>query len=172
MSRVAVVGVGVVGGFFAAQAFRAGNVLTLCVRTRFDELVVETGGQVIRASARVVTKPEEVDVVDFVILATKAHQTPSAAGWMERLCDPQTVVVIAQNGIDQVQRVRPYCPTGTIVPSVCTAVVSSLLPGTWFIASTDTSSSPRATPPGRFVTCSRDPVRRYASRLTLSPTNG
>lgn len=129
MSSVAVVGVGAVGGFFAAQAYRAGNDVTLCVRRPFDELIVESKGEVIRVTAEVATDPARVGPVDWVLLATKAHQTPSTAGWLERLCTPETVVVVVQNGIDPVERVRPFCPVATILPSVAYCGGELVAPG-------------------------------------------
>ncbi|MBQ6639985.1 MAG: NAD-binding protein, partial [Saccharopolyspora sp.] len=39
--RIAVIGAGAVGGVLAAAAHAAGNEVTVCVRTPFDELVIE-----------------------------------------------------------------------------------------------------------------------------------
>jgi 2-dehydropantoate 2-reductase len=114
---VAVVGVGSVGGFFASQAWRAGNRLTLCVRTSFPRLVVETG-EVLEVDAEVHTDPERVQPHDWVLLATKAHQTETAAPWLSRLCRAGTVVVVLQNGVEQVERVSPHSGDAEILPAV------------------------------------------------------
>ena len=129
MSTVAVVGVGAVGGFFAAQACRAGNDVTLCIRTPFNELVVESRGEIIRVRPRILVNQADAVPVDWVFLATKAHQTASAAGWLARLCTPETVLVVVQNGIDQVDRVRPFCPVGDILPSVAYCGGELIAPG-------------------------------------------
>jgi len=63
---------------------------------------------------------EEVDEarpVDWVLLATKAQQTPQAGLWLARLCRPGTVVVVLQNGVDQVARVAPLADGATVLPA-------------------------------------------------------
>jgi 2-dehydropantoate 2-reductase len=38
-----------------------------------------------------------------VILASKAYDSQSAAGWLARLAGPDTTVVVLQNGVDHVE---------------------------------------------------------------------
>ena len=67
----------------------------------------------------VLTDPAEVDgPVDVVMLAVKDTQNQSAAGWLSRLCDDRTVVCALQNGVEQVERVGPLCPSSEVVPAV------------------------------------------------------
>lgn len=80
MSSVVVVGVGAIGGVCAANLIGAGRDVVCCVRTRFDELVLEAEGQVRRFAPRVETDPARVAAARWVLLATKAHQTEAAAG--------------------------------------------------------------------------------------------
>jgi 2-dehydropantoate 2-reductase len=130
MSSVAVVGVGAMGGFFGAQAAAAGNDVTLCVRTPFPRLVVETRGQRLEVAGPIVTDPSQVEPVDWVLLATKAHQTYRTAGWLHALCGPSTTVVVLQNGVQHVERVAALCPPGTtILPSVVHCGAESPEPG-------------------------------------------
>ena len=44
-SRVAVIGAGAIGGFFAAKLQEAGHEVTLCVRTPIESLVLEQAGE-------------------------------------------------------------------------------------------------------------------------------
>jgi 2-dehydropantoate 2-reductase len=53
-----------------------------------------------------------------VLLCTKAHQTPSAAPWLARLCDSSTQVAVLQNGIGQGARTAPFANGATIVPTI------------------------------------------------------
>lgn len=115
---VAVVGAGSVGGFFGAQARLVGHELTLCVRTPFERLVVETGGKEMEVDAAVHTRPGEIGVYDWVFLAVKAHQTESAARWLEALCGPSTVVVVLQNGVEHRERVEPLVNDARVLPAV------------------------------------------------------
>jgi 2-dehydropantoate 2-reductase len=56
--------------------------------------------------------------VDWVLLATKAQQTPQAGPWLARLCLPGTVVVVLQNGVDHVERVAPLAVGATVLPAL------------------------------------------------------
>jgi 2-dehydropantoate 2-reductase len=128
-ASVAVVGAGSVGGFFAAQARLAGNQVTLCVRTGFDKLVVETGGEEIMVDATVHTNPSQVGVHDWVLLAVKAHQTAAAANWLEALCGPSTVVVVLQNGVEHRERVEPLAEGAEVLPAVVRYGGEAIEPG-------------------------------------------
>jgi 2-dehydropantoate 2-reductase len=53
-----------------------------------------------------------------VFLAVKAHQTEGAAAWLRALTTPETVVVVLQNGVEQVEQVRPLCPDSPVIPGI------------------------------------------------------
>lgn len=135
---VAVVGAGGIGAFFAGYLLAAGRAdVTLCVRTPFDELVVESERweETLRFRPRVLADPTAVagaldPPVDWVLLATKAHQTDGAAGWLRALTGAGTTVVVLQNGVEQVERVRPHVEPGTrVVPGIVYSGVEPLAPG-------------------------------------------
>lgn len=127
--RVAVIGAGAIGGFYAAAAEAAGHEVTLCVRRPVDELVVEIGGAARRASVRIVMQPAEATPHPWVFLATKAQDTEAAAPWLARLAAPGTRVVVLQNGIDQVERVAPLAPGAEVVPTVVHTSAEKVAPG-------------------------------------------
>ena len=130
MARVAVVGVGAIGGYFAAQLFRSGHDLSLCVRTPFDGLLVESGEGEQRVDAPVLTRPEQAAAVDWVFLATKAHQSAEAGGWLLQLCGPETRgVVVMQNGVEQVERVTPMVGATVVIPAIVLCGAEALAPG-------------------------------------------
>ena len=67
----------------------------------------------------VLTDPADIDgAVDVVLLAVKDTQNQSASGWLARLCDDRTVVCALQNGVEQIERVGPLCPSSEVVPAV------------------------------------------------------
>jgi 2-dehydropantoate 2-reductase len=117
---IAVVGAGAIGATFAAQLWKSGQRdLLFCVRRPVAAWSVETGAGTIVLTPRVAVDPASVGPVDFVILATKAHQTPAAAPWLARLVGPETCVAVLQNGIDHAERVRPYIHgDASVVPAV------------------------------------------------------
>jgi 2-dehydropantoate 2-reductase len=130
MSVVAVVGVGAVGGAVAARLCAAGrDEVVLCIRTPFDALVVEGPAGTLRATPRLVTTPATVQPVPWVLLATKAHQTPGAADWLRALATSQTTVAILQNGVEHEQRVAPYADGATLLPVVVECPAVRVAPG-------------------------------------------
>lgn len=121
MASVAVVGVGAIGAIVAAAVREAGgHELLLCVRRSLPSMVVERpDGTEIAVDAPVVVDPDAASgPVDWVVLAVKAHQTESAAGWLRALCGPATTVAVLQNGIDQVERVGPLAGDAAVLPVV------------------------------------------------------
>lgn len=119
MERVAVVGVGAIGGVVAARLLEKGKCeVTLCVRTPFEKLVVETPNRVIESKVRCVTDPSKMTRVDWVLLATKAHHTEGAAGWLKALAGPGTVIAVLHNGVEHVERVAPHANGAHVLPVV------------------------------------------------------
>lgn len=115
----AVVGPGAIGGALAGAIIQAGGSPVICARTWFPELTVDHPGGSISASVTCLTDEADVGPVDVVILAVKAHQTDAAAGWLRALTGPDTVVVVAQNGVEHHERVGGHLPEGTeLVPAV------------------------------------------------------
>jgi 2-dehydropantoate 2-reductase len=65
------------------------------------------------------TDPREISSpVEVVVLAVKATQNDDAGRWLARLCDEHTVVVVLQNGVEQIEQVQPYCPSSAVVPGI------------------------------------------------------
>ena len=108
MTTVAVIGGGAVGGLFAAAAQGCGRDTVLCVRTQFPALEVRGDGAAYTIPVRIATDPAREQPADWVMLATKAHDTAGAAPWFERLVGPGTIVAVLQNGVDHEARVRPF----------------------------------------------------------------
>jgi 2-dehydropantoate 2-reductase len=130
VSRIVVVGAGAIGGYFAYELGRAGHDIVLCVRRAFDRLVVETEGRVETLDAPVLTDPGCCPIGDWVLFATKAHQTASAAGWLDRACgDPTRGVAVLQNGIDHRDRVALWTGNTPVLPTVVRCAAEVLFPG-------------------------------------------
>lgn len=120
MTTVAVIGVGAIGGTVAAHLAQTGRAeLSLGVRRPVDGLAVAWQGQTLPLHGRMVTEPASVSgPVDWVLLATKAHQTAGAADWLQRLCGPATTVAVLQNGVEHVERVTPLIGPARCLPAV------------------------------------------------------
>lgn len=119
-ATLAVVGPGAIGGALAGAAAQIDpDTVTVCGRTAFERLIVDHPDGRIDTAVRSVTTPDGLAPVDLVVLAVKAHQTEGAAHWLEPLIGQDTVLVVAQNGVEHRDRVRPFVSETTeIVPAV------------------------------------------------------
>ncbi|MFC9398119.1 2-dehydropantoate 2-reductase [Streptomyces sp. NPDC057027] len=120
MTRVAVVGVGAVGGVVAAGLMSTGRAdVTACVRSPLGGLrIVRPDGSALETSVPEVADSSAVSPAEWVVLATKAHQTAGAGPWLRRLCGAGTRVVVLQNGVEHVERVAPLVGAARVLPAV------------------------------------------------------
>lgn len=118
-STVAVIGLGSIGGVVAG-CLRAADRhdVVACTRSPLDRLVVERPEGTVDVPIRALTDPAAAAPVDWLLLCTKAQQTPSVAPWLARLCDHRTRIAVLQNGIDHARRVGPFAGEATIVPTI------------------------------------------------------
>lgn len=130
-TEIAVVGIGAIGGSVAADLADVGrHEVQLCTRTPIDTLEVTHPTGTSRVDARIVCDPDETTPVDWVLLATKAHQSPGATPWLKKLCTPTTVVAVLQNGVDHEERVAPLLECGSeVLPVVVQIPAEKLTPG-------------------------------------------
>jgi 2-dehydropantoate 2-reductase len=78
----------------------------------------------------VLIDPIHVPEADWVILATKAHQTEAAAAWLRGACGPSTRgVVVMQNGVEHEPRVRPHVGVTPILPCIVRCGAEAIAPG-------------------------------------------
>ena len=130
MTTIAVVGPGAIGGILAAWlAQDVTNAVTVCARTRFDRLEVETPTGNITAAPRVLTDPSQASPVDWILVATKAYDAAATAQWFPHLRHAETRVVVLQNGVEHVERFAPYVPVERIVPAVIDCPAERVAPG-------------------------------------------
>ncbi|WP_369060396.1 2-dehydropantoate 2-reductase [Caulobacter sp. 73W] len=130
MQKIAIVGPGAVGGTVAAWlAQNSEHEVTVCVRTTFDQLRVETPDGEIAATPALLTDPADATPVDWVLICTKAYDAPGALAWLKGLVGPQTRIAVLQNGVEHVERFAPHLPGGVIVPAVVDIPAERAAPG-------------------------------------------
>jgi 2-dehydropantoate 2-reductase len=118
VARVAVVGVGAIGAVIAALLEQAGHTVMLCTRRPLLSLTVETATGEIAVRGKNLTDPKTAPAVDWVMVATKAYDAASSAGWLEGLCATGASVAVLQNGVEHRERYAPYVASEKIVPVV------------------------------------------------------
>jgi 2-dehydropantoate 2-reductase len=126
---IAVVGLGAIGGIIAGSLAAAGRNVVACVRTPFDRLVLERPEGRVEVMPRVLTDPAAAAIADWVLVATKTHQTASVAPWLERLCGPATRVAVLQNGIDRAAAVAAFAGPAAVMQAIVYYNGEFLAPG-------------------------------------------
>lgn len=130
MSRIALIGPGAIGSTLLAWLAHGGrHEAVACVRTPFESLEVETPEEKLLVRPRILTDPAEGEVVDWVLVATKAYDASSAAKWFPKLVGPQTRVAIIQNGVEHVERFAPFLDRSKILPVIIDLPAERLAPG-------------------------------------------
>jgi len=119
MAKVAIVGVGAIGGALAGLLETAGgHEITLCTRRPLPQLTVKTLGRELQVHARNVTDPAQAEPVDWVLVATKTYDAAGAAAWFPALCKRGAPVAIVQNGVEHRERFAPYVSQERLLPVV------------------------------------------------------
>ncbi len=119
MARVAIVGVGAIGGVLASLLQSSGtHQITLCTRRPLNSLTVKTLDGIVHIDATNLTDPAQAKPVDFVLVATKAYDAAGAGAWLQRLCRQGAPAAILQNGVEHRERFTPYLPPAQILPVI------------------------------------------------------
>src|SRR4051812_36871151 len=130
MPTIAIVGPGAIGGILAAWlAQDPDNQVTVCARTAFDRLEVETPEGRITASPSVLTDPADAAPVDWVLVATKAYDTEGAARWLSGPGRASPPGVVRKTGVEQGERSAPQVAPACIVPAVIDCPAERTAPG-------------------------------------------
>jgi len=130
VARIACVGVGAIGGAIAAPLLAGGaHDVTLCVREPFETLALESPAGRIERAAHCERDPARVGPVEWILLATKAHDTAGAAPWLEALCAPGVGLAVLQNGVEHEARVAPFAGRAEVLPVVVECPAERIAPG-------------------------------------------
>ena len=124
--RIAVLGVGGVGGYFGAKLVRAGEDVAFIARGPHLDAIRETGlcvtspsGEMLVRPALATSDPADVGVVDAVILGVKAEQVGGSAASIGALLGPDTFVVPLQNGVEAATQLSAVLGSRHVVGGLC-----------------------------------------------------
>ena len=116
---IALIGPGAIGTTIAAVLHEAGRTPQLCGRTAHSQLRLRHDEGEIVVPGPVLTEPTVIDrPYDLVFIAVKTTQNADSAGWLNALCDENTVVCALQNGVEQKAQLAPWVNGATVLPSV------------------------------------------------------
>ena len=108
MTRIAMMGSGAVGGYFGGRMAAAGCDVTFIARGRHLAAIRDSGLRVESPvlgddrvfPARATDDPDEIGVVDYVIIGVKLWDTEAAASAVLPMLGPSTAVLTLQNGVE------------------------------------------------------------------------
>lgn len=134
--RIAVVGAGAVGGYFAARLARAGAEVAVVARgahlaaIRADGLRVRSpalGDVVAHVTAE--SDPAAVGPVDLVVYAVKTYDNATALSLVPPLLGRDTPVLTLQNGVDSAGEVAAVVGEGRVLGGVTYVATAVVAPG-------------------------------------------
>jgi 2-dehydropantoate 2-reductase len=105
--KIAIIGVGAIGGYVGIRLALAGEDVTFiarganleALRTRGIRLINADGTEEVVQRVKATDNYAEAGCQDIVVLAMKAHQVEAVTGEVPKLFGPKTVVIPMQNGI-------------------------------------------------------------------------
>jgi 2-dehydropantoate 2-reductase len=119
MPKIAIVGVGAIGGVLAGLLETThAHELTLCTRRPLPALTVETPDGVVHVHAHNATDPAQTQPVDWILCATKTYDSAAAAKWFPALTGPETRLAVIQNGVEHRENFAGLFPEDRILPVV------------------------------------------------------
>ena len=130
MPEIAVIGPGAIGGMIAARLCQnSHNNVTVVARTPISQLSVTTPDGTLQASPRIVTGSGDLGSADWVLVATKAYDSASAAEYFDALLGDETRVAVLQNGVNHVERFSSWLPRERILPVIVDCPTERVAPG-------------------------------------------
>lgn len=124
--KVAVVGVGALGGLFAALLQRAGIEVALVARGRMLEALEKDGlrvnsplGEFTVRGVAASADPAKLGQADVILVAVKAWQVREIAPTLAPMIKQDTVVIPVQNGVEAADQLQAALPPGVVVGGVC-----------------------------------------------------
>ncbi len=134
--RIAVVGAGAVGGYFAARLARAGVEVAVVARGAHLAAIRDHGLRVRSPAlgdfaARVTAEsdPAAVGPVDLVIYAVKSYDNGTALSLVPPLVGPKTAVLTLQNGVDSAAEVAAAVGEPRVLGGVTYVATAVVAPG-------------------------------------------
>ena len=134
--KIAIFGVGGVGGYFGGRLAQAGVDVTFVARGNHLRTMQERGlrvdsthGDFILESVKATDNPVNIGIVDTVILAVKAWQLPEAAEAIAPMVGTDTRIVPIQNGVDAPRQLADVFGTDRVLGGFCRIVSYIVAPG-------------------------------------------
>ena len=123
--KIAIVGIGGVGGYLAGMLGKCYSHVTFAARgnrmeaLRKDGLILHSDyhGEIVTVPEKI-CPAEELEPQDFIFLCVKNYSLEEACRSIEHAVTDHTIIVPVMNGVDPGDRVRALLPKGIVVDSL------------------------------------------------------
>ncbi|MBN1978334.1 MAG: 2-dehydropantoate 2-reductase [Anaerolineae bacterium] len=134
--RIAVIGVGAVGGYFGGRLAQAGEEVVFIARGQHLQALRQHGlkvdsikGAFIVQPSLATDDPRQAGGVDVVLVGVKAWQVPEAAQAIKPLIGPETFVVPLLNGVEAPDQLAATLGAEHVLGGLCKIISSLVGPG-------------------------------------------
>lgn len=134
--KIAVFGIGAVGGYFGGRLVQAGEEVTFIARGENLRAIRENGLRVDSIKGDFVARPygitsdtTAVGVVDAVLVAVKAWQVRDAAESIRPMMGPETFVVPLENGVEAPDQLAEVLGARSVLGGLCRIISMMVGPG-------------------------------------------
>lgn len=134
--RIAIFGVGGVGGYFGGKLAQSDHEVAFIARGRHGAAIAEhglrvhaEGGDFTAYPSIVTAEPADVGAVDVVVVATKAWQVVDAAEAMQPLLHDDTVIVPLLNGVEAPLQLADVLGAERVLGGFCRVLSRISAPG-------------------------------------------
>lgn len=132
--KIAIVGTGAVGGWYAALLAEAGHQVHCLARS--DSGLIRKQGLTIRSHGRervvrvASAAPDASDIgrCDLVVVTVKSTANQALTALISPLLGPETLVLTLQNGMGNVEALAPLLPAERIVAGLCFVCINRIAP--------------------------------------------
>lgn len=142
--KIAVFGTGAVGGYFGGRLAQSGEEVIFISRGKHLQAMKDSGltidsinGDFIVQPVQATDNPEEVGIVDMVLVGVKAWQVSDAAVAMKSMVGPQTFVLPLQNGVEAPSQLAAVLGQEHVLGGLCGLISYIAEPGHICHAGTD-----------------------------------
>jgi len=135
LGKVAIVGAGAIGSYYGARLVEAGEDVTFLLRSDYDH-ILQHGMQISSIAGNLKLKnincarsPEEIGVVDLVIVAWKTTANAHAKEILTSLVGNHTTILTLQNGLGNCEHLANIFGAEKIMAGLCFVCINRLSPG-------------------------------------------
>ena len=134
--KIAVIGVGGVGGYFGGSLANNGLNVTFIARSSSFRILKEKGLKVESVNGNftikpinVLNNPSESGPVDLILVCVKSYQIEETINSIKPLMGEKTVIMPLQNGVDAPNQLANAFGKEHVVGGVCRIMTSQISPG-------------------------------------------